>query len=159
MFAGKKTVSLSIMLNEACSAGCGSLYCVFADSENGRSRICAGGNQVHMPVDLGSRCTVFMNSRVSGHKKEGDHRRRGCRLSYSVIKNALFKVIKPRDFNEIGDHCIVQGRHLYISATLRALSCLPDATSFVRTLPAGMGTARRFARDRAGSHGSLNAFG
>ena len=77
------------------------------------------------PVDLGSRCTVFMNSRVKQAQKEGatigDV---AAGLSYSVIKNALFKVIKLRDFDEIGQWCVVQGGTFMSDATLRAFELL-----------------------------------
>ena len=94
----------SIMLNEACSSGCGSFIESFAVSMNMDVRAFADA-AIHAkaPVDLGSRCTVFMNSRVKQAQKEGatvgDI---AAGLSYSVIKNALFKVIKLRDPKEIG---------------------------------------------------------
>ena len=100
-----------IMLNEACSSGCGSFIASFADSMNMTVQEFAKvALTAEQPVDLGSRCTVFMNSRVKQAQKEGatigDV---AAGLSYSVIKNALFKVIKLRDFDEIGQWCVVQG--------------------------------------------------
>ncbi|MGN0034271.1 MAG: acyl-CoA dehydratase activase-related protein, partial [Coriobacteriales bacterium] len=115
-----------IMLNEACSSGCGSFIAAFASSlglsvqEFAREAIGA-----EHPVDLGSRCTVFMNSRVKQAQKEGatvgDI---SAGLSYSVIKNALFKVIKIRDFSDIGDHVIVQGGTFLNDAVLRSFENL-----------------------------------
>ena len=88
-----------IMLNEACSSGCGSFISSFADSMGMTVQEFAGSAlTAKHPVDLGSRCTVFMNSRVKQAQKEGatvgDI---SAGLSYSVMKNALFKVIKIRD--------------------------------------------------------------
>ena len=112
----------SIQLNEACSAGCGSFLANFANSMNldivefSKKALLA-----KKPVDLGSRCTVFMNSRVKQAQKEGatiDDISAG--LSYSVIKNALFKVIKLRRASEIGTKVVVQGGTFYNDAVLRA---------------------------------------
>ena len=105
-----------IMLNEACSSGCGSFIESFAVSMNMDVRaFAAAAVNAKNPVDLGSRCTVFMNSRVKQAQKEGatvgDI---AAGLSYSVIKNALFKVIKLRDSKEIGTSVIVAGRHLHV---------------------------------------------
>ena len=103
-----------IMLNEACSSGCGSFIESFAKSMDMSVQDFAKvAVTAKAPVDLGSRCTVFMNSRVKQAQKEGatigDV---AAGLSYSVIKNALFKVIKLRDFDEIGTYCVVQGLSL-----------------------------------------------
>ena len=111
-----------IMLNEACSSGCGSFISSFADSMGMTVQEFAGSAlTAKHPVDLGSRCTVFMNSRVKQAQKEGatvgDI---SAGLSYSVMKNALFKVIKIRDPREIGDKVIVQGGTFLNDAVLRA---------------------------------------
>jgi len=112
----------SIMLNEACSSGCGSFIETFAHSLNmevsefAEVALCAKS-----PVDLGSRCTVFMNSRVKQAQKEGASVGDiSAGLSYSVIKNALLKVIKIRDPKDMGKKIIVQGGTFYNSAVLRA---------------------------------------
>lgn len=146
-----------IMLNEACSAGCGSFIASFADSMKMDVREFAQvATKAHMPVDLGSRCTVFMNSRVKQAQKEGatigDV---AAGLSYSVIKNALFKVIKLRDFNEIGDHCIVQGGTFMSDATLRAFELLTGRDVIRPDIAGTMGAygAALLARDRAGATG------
>ncbi|WMJ81063.1 acyl-CoA dehydratase activase-related protein [Clostridium sp. MB40-C1] len=118
----KDGVIESIMLNEACSSGCGSFIETFAKSlgmeveEFAKEAVFA-----KEPVDLGSRCTVFMNSRVKQAQKEGatvgDI---SAGLSYSVIKNALYKVIKLRNPNDIGGKIIVQGGTFYNDAVLRS---------------------------------------
>ena len=113
----------SLSLNEACSAGCGSFLDTFAQSMNltigdfVEQAIASQG-----PVDLGSRCTVFMNSRVKQAQKEGatigDI---ASGLAYSVVRNALYKVIKAKDPRELGKNIVVQGGTLYNDAVLRAL--------------------------------------
>ena len=112
----------SIQLNEACSAGCGSFLENFARSmgmdvrEFSKIALLA-----QKPVDLGSRCTVFMNSRVKQAQKEGATIADiSAGLSYSVIKNALFKVIKLRRASEIGTKVVVQGGTFSNDAVLRA---------------------------------------
>ena len=112
----------TIMLNEACSSGCGSFIENFAVS---LGYTAAGFAEEALfarnPVDLGTRCTVFMNSNVKQAQKEG-----ACvadisaGLAYSVIKNALFKVIKLANPQELGSHVVVQGGTFYNSAVLRA---------------------------------------
>jgi predicted CoA-substrate-specific enzyme activase len=147
-----------IMLNEACSSGCGSFISAFADSmgmsvqEFAAAALAAAG-----PVDLGSRCTVFMNSRVKQAQKEGatvgDI---SAGLSYSVMKNALFKVIKIRDPKEIGDKVIVQGGTFLNDAVLRAFENLTGKQAFRPDIAGCMGCygAALLARDRAGETGT-----
>ena len=147
-----------IMLNEACSSGCGSFIESFAVSMNmsvqefAEAAVCATA-----PVDLGSRCTVFMNSRVKQAQKEGatigDV---AAGLSYSVIKNALFKVIKLRDFDEIGKYCVVQGGTFMSDATLRAFELLTGRDVIRPDVAGCMGAygAALLARDRAGEQGT-----
>ncbi|MCQ2575267.1 MAG: 2-hydroxyacyl-CoA dehydratase [Treponema sp.] len=113
---------VSIQLNEACSSGCGSFLDNFANTmgmnvqEFGKIALMA-----KKPVDLGSRCTVFMNSRVKQAQKEGASVADiAAGLSYSVIKNALFKVIKLRKASEIGSKVVVQGGTFFNDAILRA---------------------------------------
>ena len=147
-----------IMLNEACSSGCGSFIESFAVSMNMSVREFAEA-AVHAksPVDLGSRCTVFMNSRVKQAQKEGatigDV---AAGLSYSVIKNALFKVIKLRDFDEIGKYCVVQGGTFMSDATLRAFELLTGRDVIRPDVAGCMGAygAALLARDRAGKDGT-----
>lgn len=112
----------NIMLNEACSSGCGSFIEGFGKSLD--MKIDEFANIALFskhPVDLGSRCTVFMNSKVKQAQKEGatigDI---SAGLSYSVIKNALYKVIKLKDSKDIGKKVVVQGGTFYNDAVLRA---------------------------------------
>ena len=113
---------VSIQLNEACSAGCGSFLDNFARtmgmSVQEFSKIALMAKK---PVDLGTRCTVFMNSRVKQAQKEGaEVADISAGLSYSVIKNALFKVIILRRASEIGTKVVVQGGTFFNDAVLRA---------------------------------------
>jgi predicted CoA-substrate-specific enzyme activase len=112
----------NIMLNEACSAGCGSFLETYAKSVNLDTRAFAKeALYSQSPVDLGSRCTVFMNSKVKQAQKEGASIGDiSAGLSYSVIKNALYKVIKLRNTDETGDHIVVQGGTFMNDAVLRA---------------------------------------
>lgn len=111
-----------IMLNEACSSGCGSFIETFAKSVNMEVEDFAqAGIKAENPIDLGTRCTVFMNSRVKQAQKEGatvDDISAG--ISYSVIKNALFKVIKLKRPESLGKKIVVQGGTFYNDAVLRA---------------------------------------
>ena len=149
-----------IMLNEACSSGCGSFIESFAVSMNMDVRAFAqAAIEAKAPVDLGSRCTVFMNSRVKQAQKEGatvgDI---AAGLSYSVIKNALFKVIKLRDPKEIGTQVIVQGGTFMSDATLRAFEQLTGVNAVRPDIAGCMGAygAALLARDRAGADGISN---
>lgn len=113
----------SIMLNEACSSGCGSFIETYAKSVNlSVTDFAEEALDSKEPVDLGTRCTVFMNSRVKQAQKEGatigDI---SAGLSYSVIKNALYKVIKLRDVSEAGENIIVQGGTFLNDAVLRSI--------------------------------------
>ena len=112
----------NIMLNEACSSGCGSFIETFAKSLNLEiSEFVKEAINAKRPVDLGSRCTVFMNSKIKQAQKEGytvgDI---SSGLSYSVIKNAIQKVMKVRDTATLGEHIVVQGGTFYNDAVLRA---------------------------------------
>ena len=122
----KNGVIDNIMLNEACSSGCGSFIETFAKSLN--ISIQEFVNEALLskrPVDLGSRCTVFMNSKIKQAQKEGylvgDI---SAGLSYSVIKNAIQKVMKVRDVKTLGEHIVVQGGTFYNDAVLRAFELI-----------------------------------
>ncbi len=122
----KNGVIESIMLNEACSSGCGSFIETFASSLNmGVEEFAKEALMAQNPVDLGSRCTVFINSRVKQAQKEGatvgDI---SSGLSYSVIKNALQKVIRIRDPKSLGKKIIVQGGTFYNNAVLRSFEII-----------------------------------
>ena len=146
-----------IMLNEACSSGCGSFIESFAVSMGMTvEEFAQAALTAKAPVDLGSRCTVFMNSRVKQAQKEGatvgDI---AAGLSYSVIKNALFKVIKLRDFSQIGKQVIVQGGTFMSDATLRAFEQLTGVKAIRPDIAGCMGAygAALLARDRGGKDG------
>ncbi len=113
----------NIMLNEACSSGCGSFLETYAKSVNLDTRQFAKEALfADHPVDLGTRCTVFMNSKVKQAQKEGAQIGDiSAGLSYSVIKNALYKVIKLRNTDEAGEKIVVQGGTFLNNAVLRAL--------------------------------------
>ena len=112
----------NIMLNEACSSGCGSFIETFAKSLNlSIGEFVKEALVSKRPVDLGSRCTVFMNSKIKQAQKEGySVGDISAGLSYSVIKNAIQKVMKVRDVSTLGDHIVVQGGTFYNDAVLRA---------------------------------------
>ncbi len=118
----------NIMLNEACSSGCGSFIETFAKSLNmNMQEFVEAAILAQKPVDLGSRCTVFMNSKIKQAQKEGysvDDISAG--LSYSVVKNALQKVMKIHDVSTLGDHIVVQGGTFYNDAVLRAFEKIID---------------------------------
>ena len=154
----KNGVIEHIMLNEACSSGCGSFIESFADSMGlSVQDFAKAAVSAKAPVDLGSRCTVFMNSRVKQAQKEGatvgDI---AAGLSYSVIKNALFKVIKMRDPQEIGKYVVVQGGTFMSDATLRAFEKLTGRDAIRPDIAGCMGCygAALLARDRAGKDGT-----
>ena len=112
----------SVQLNEACSSGCGSFIETFAKSLNYSVQDFAKAALfAKHPIDLGTRCTVFMNSKVKQAQKEGsDVSDISAGLAYSVIKNALFKVIKVSDASELGSQIVVQGGTFYNDAVLRS---------------------------------------
>ena len=116
----------SITLNEACSAGCGSFLQAFAKSlgfeieDFAKKALFAKS-----PVDLGSKCTVFMNSKVKQAQKEGfTVEDIAAGLAYSVVKNSLYKVIKLRNPDELGNNIVVQGGTFYNEAVLRSFERL-----------------------------------
>lgn len=118
----------SIAVNEACSSGCGSFLQTFAQSMGLTIEefTQAALNSTH-PVDLGSRCTVFMNSSVKQAQKEGASMEDiAAGLCYSVVRNALYKVIKLRDSGELGDTVVVQGGTFLNDAVLRAFELLTE---------------------------------
>ncbi len=116
----------NIMLNEACSSGCGSFIETFAKSLNlSIEEFVESALEARRPVDLGSRCTVFMNSKIKQAQKEGySVGDISAGLSYSVIKNAIQKVMKVRDVKTLGAHIVVQGGTFYNDAVLRAFELI-----------------------------------
>ena len=116
----------NIMLNEACSSGCGSFIETFAKSLGLPIQdFVKEAIKAKTPVDLGSRCTVFMNSKIKQAQKEGfSVGDISSGLSYSVIKNAIQKVMKVRDTATLGDHIVVQGGTFYNDAVLRSFELI-----------------------------------
>ena len=112
----------SIMLNEACSSGCGSFIETFAKSMGyDVAAFAEKGLHSRAPVNLGSRCTVFMNSSVKQSQKDGATVEDiSAGLSVSVVKNAIYKVIRAGSADELGEHVVVQGGTFYNDAVLRA---------------------------------------
>ncbi|PHV71721.1 2-hydroxyglutaryl-CoA dehydratase [Sporanaerobium hydrogeniformans] len=122
----REGVVQSVILNEACSSGCGSFIEMFSQSlDMSLEEFVEAALYARDPVDLGTRCTVFMNSKVKEAQKEGatigDI---SAGLSYSVIKNALYKVIKLRSTEEIQGDIVVQGGTFYNEAVLRAIELI-----------------------------------
>ena len=116
----------NIMLNEACSSGCGSFIETFAKSLNLKiEEFVNEAITARKPVDLGSRCTVFMNSKIKQAQKEGySVGDISAGLSYSVVKNAIQKVMKIRDVSNVGENIVVQGGTFYNDAVLRAFELI-----------------------------------
>lgn len=112
----------NIFLNEACSSGCGSFLQTFAEILGYSAEEFAQiGLFADMPVDLGSRCTVFMNSSVKQAQKDGASVANiSAGLSISIVKNALYKVIRPSSKAAIGQHIVVQGGTFLNDCVLRA---------------------------------------
>ncbi len=122
----KNEVVDNVMLNEACSSGCGSFIETFAKSLNYDIKDFAKiALFAESPIDLGSRCTVFMNSKVKQAQKEGASVADiSAGLAYSVIKNALLKVIKLTDPKSLGENIVVQGGTFYNDAVLRSFELI-----------------------------------
>ena len=116
----------NILLNEACSSGCGSFIETFAKSLGLKiEEFVSEAIHAESPVDLGSRCTVFMNSKIKQAQKEGfSVGDISSGLSYSVIKNAIQKVMKVRDVKKLGKHIVVQGGTFYNDAVLRCFELI-----------------------------------
>ena len=112
----------SIMLNEACSSGCGSFIETFAKALGySIADFAKMGLFAQRPVNLGSRCTVFMNSSVKQAQKDGASVEEiSAGLSISIVKNAVYKVIRAASADDLGKHIVVQGGTFYNDAVLRA---------------------------------------
>ena len=142
----------SVQLNEACSSGCGSFIETFAKSLD-YSVIDFAKEALFAPhpIDLGTRCTVFMNSKVKQAQKEGASVADiSAGLAYSVIKNALFKVIKVADASELGQNIVVQGGTFYNDAVLRAFENISGCKAIRPDIAGIMGAfgAALIARER-----------
>ena len=146
-----KTVD-SVQLNEACSSGCGSFIETFAKSLNYSVQDFAKAALfAKHPIDLGTRCTVFLNSKVKQAQKEGaEVSDISAGLAYSVIKNALYKVIKVSDASELGSHIVVQGGTFYNDAVLRSFEKIANCEAIRPDIAGIMGAfgAALIARER-----------
>jgi len=141
----------NVMLNESCSSGCGSFIETFANSLDYKVQDFAKiALFAKSPIDLGSRCTVFMNSKVKQAQKEGASVEDiSAGLAYSVIKNALLKVIKLTDPKQLGENIVVQGGTFYNDAVLRAFELVSGAKAIRPDITGIMGAfgAALIARD------------
>ena len=142
----------SVQLNEACSSGCGSFIETFAKSLNYSVQDFAKAALfAEHPIDVGTRCTVFMNSKVKQAQKEGASVSDiSAGLAYSVIKNALFKVIKVSDASELGKNIVVQGGTFYNDAVLRSFEKIAGCEAIRPDIAGIMGAfgAALIARER-----------
>ena len=118
-----------IEINEACSSGCGSFLSTFATSLGYKvSDFADQARQSQAPCDLGTRCTVFMNSKVKQVLREGASvADLSAGLAYSVVRNCLYKVLKLKNTKELGSHIVVQGGTMRNDAVVRALELLSEA--------------------------------
>lgn len=159
---GKKGEVDSIFLNEACSSGCGSFLQTFAEALNQPiDKFAKLGLFADKPVDLGSRCTVFMNSSVKQAQKDGASIENiSAGLSISVVKNALYKVIRASSPDELGKKIVVQGGTFLNDAVLRAFE-QEMGVEVVRPVIAGLmgayGAALYASRHSKGSSTILKA--
>lgn len=144
----------SVQLNEACSSGCGSFIETFAKSLNySVEDFAKAALFAEHPIDLGTRCTVFMNSKVKQAQKEGASVPDiSAGLAYSVIKNALFKVIKVSDASALGRNIVVQGGTFYNDAVLRSFEKIagckavrPDIAGIMGAFGAALIARERFS--------------
>lgn len=140
-----------VQLNEACSSGCGSFIETFAKSLNYEvADFAKVALYAENPIDLGSRCTVFMNSKVKQAQKEGASVADiSAGLAYSVIKNALLKVIKLTDPKDLGEKVVVQGGTFYNDAVLRSFERISGCSAVRPDIAGIMGAfgAALIARD------------
>lgn len=152
----------SVLLNEACSSGCGSFLENFAVSmgktaqEFSKEALFASH-----PLDLGTRCTVFMNSNVKQAQKEGATLSDiSAGLAYSVVKNALFKVIKLSSSKDLGDHIMVQGGTFCSEAVLRAFEKLTGKEAICPDISGLMGAfgAALIAKERSVGESTIISF-
>ena len=160
----------NVLLNEACSSGCGSFIETFARSLDYEvSDFASEALFARHPIDLGTRCTVFMNSKVKQAQKEGaEVADISAGLAYSVIKNALFKVIKVSDARTLGKKIVVQGGTFYNDAVLRSLEKIsqvevirPDIAGIMGAFGAALIARERYEDNKTTtllSLDKLNAF-
>ncbi len=156
----------SVQLNEACSSGCGSFIETFAKSLNySVEDFAKEALFAHNPIDLGTRCTVFMNSKVKQAQKEGASVADiSAGLAYSVIKNALFKVIKVSSASELGKKIVVQGGTFYNDAVLRSFEKIagceavrPDIAGIMGAFGAALIAKERFHEKESQASNDIDA--
>jgi activator of 2-hydroxyglutaryl-CoA dehydratase len=130
-----------IEINEACSSGCGSFIMTFARQLGYEvSDFARMAALAQHPYDLGTRCTVFMNSKVKQAMREGAQVKDiAAGFSYSVIKNCLYKVLKLQSFDQLGDHIMVQGGTFRNHSVVRALEVLTGKEVGFGPIPELMG--------------------
>ncbi|MCR5475443.1 MAG: 2-hydroxyacyl-CoA dehydratase [Lachnospiraceae bacterium] len=150
----------NVLLNEACSSGCGSFIETFARSLDFEvSDFAQTALFAKHPIDLGTRCTVFMNSKVKQAQKEGaDVSDISAGLAYSVVKNALYKVIKVTDARTLGRKIVVQGGTFYNDAVLRSLEKIaqvevirPDIAGIMGAFGAALIAKERYEDEKSTS--------
>lgn len=148
----------NVLLNEACSSGCGSFIETFSSSLNlSIEEFANKALFAKHPIDLGTRCTVFMNSKVKQAQKEGASVSDiSAGLAYSVIKNALYKVIKITDSKGLGKNIVVQGGTFYNESVLRALELITNGEVTRPDISGIMGAfgAALIAKEKANNNGS-----
>jgi activator of 2-hydroxyglutaryl-CoA dehydratase/predicted nucleotide-binding protein (sugar kinase/HSP70/actin superfamily) len=148
-----------IEINEACSSGCGTFIEGFAHSLGLNAEAFAlSACRSKAPCDLGTRCTVFMNSRIKqAHRENASIGEIAAGLGYSVVKNSLHKVLKLRDLSELGDHIVAQGGTFRNPAVLRALELLTGRSITTSNWPEMMGAygAALLAKDAYDENPSL----
>ena len=156
-FLVKNGMVHSIMLNEACSSGCGSFIETFASAIGMTVQEFASlGLTSKKPVDLGTRCTVFMNSKVKQVQKEGaDVADISAGIAISIVKNTLFKVIRLKDTAELGKTVVVQGGTFYNNSVLRAFEQItglevirPDIAGLMGAFGAALIAKKQFAPEK-----------
>ncbi|MDR1878323.1 MAG: acyl-CoA dehydratase activase-related protein [Bacteroidales bacterium] len=139
-------------INEACSSGCGSFIESFANMLNySVAEFATMSCHAKNPYDLGTRCTVFMNSKVKQAMREGAPTEDiAAGFSYSVIKNCLFKVLKIKNIDELGNHIVVQGGTFKNLSVVRALELLTQKEVYFSDIPELMGAygAALFAKQQ-----------
>ncbi len=142
-----------IEVNEACSSGCGSFISTFAQSlDYGIEDFASAACLAQYPCDLGTRCTVFMNSKVKQVLREGASAADiAAGLSYSVVKNCLHKVLRLKNMDELGDNIVVQGGTMRNDSIVRALELLTGKTVYRSDCPELMGAlgCALYAHERA----------
>ncbi len=153
----KNGIIKDMQLNESCSSGCGSFIETFAKQLNlTLPQFVAAAEEAHYPSDLGTRCSVFMNSKVKQAQRDNvplpDI---AAGLCFSIVRNALYKVLRIHDSAELGDHVVVQGGTFLNDAVLRAFELLigrnvirPNIAGLMGAFGAALLAKERYAHDK-----------